>query len=56
MEPRLVKSYMTGRIYIVTKYRPLPGGGMHAQEKYDVTEQFNELVAEMERQKQETTP
>ena len=38
MEPILTYSEITGRVYIVTKYKRLDGGVIDAREKFDVTE------------------
>ena len=38
MEPILTYSEITGRVYIVTKYRRLDGGIIDAREKFDVTD------------------
>jgi hypothetical protein len=40
MRPRLTIGPLTGRIYVVTKYRVLEGGVIDAQTKYDVTSDF----------------
>jgi hypothetical protein len=38
---------LSGKVYIVTRYRVLDGekGQYEAQEKYDVTEQFEQIAA-----------
>lgn len=38
MEPILTYSEITGRVYIVTKYRRLDGGVIDVREKFDVTD------------------
>lgn len=38
MEPILTYSEITGRVYIVTKYRRLDGGVIDAREKFDITD------------------
>ena len=42
--PRLMRSDMTGEVYIVTKYESLGEGNYRAKEKFDVTKEF-ELMA-----------
>lgn len=42
--PRLMRSELLGRIYIVTKYEDLGKGDYIADEKYDVTEEFEILA------------
>ncbi len=42
--PRLMRSEMTGEVYIVTKYESLGEGNYRAKEKFDVTKEF-ELMA-----------
>lgn len=49
MKPRLLRSGLTGTVYVVTRYKELPTGHIEAQTKYDVTEDFNALVASLER-------
>lgn len=42
--PMLMRAVMTGRVYIVTKYKDGPSEGVfEAIEKCDITDQFNEL-------------
>lgn len=38
--PKLVRSPLTGRVYIVTRYKVLDGEKIQAQEKFDVTDEF----------------
>lgn len=38
MDPILTYSEITGRVYIVTKYKRLDGGVIDAREKFDVTD------------------
>jgi hypothetical protein len=40
MKPRLTIGPLSGRIYVVTKYRVLENGVIEAQTKYDVTSDF----------------
>lgn len=42
-KPRLLWSELTGRVYIVTKYREHGGRLIEASEKFDVTDEFNAL-------------
>jgi hypothetical protein len=46
--PQLLRSGLTGRIYVVTRYKVLDAeqGRIEAITKYDVTEQFKALAAE----------
>ncbi len=44
-KPLLVRSGLTGTVYVVTRYRKVDGR-IEAQEKHDVTEQFRELLAD----------
>lgn len=44
MTPRLLRSALTGRVYIVTKYRDLGDGKFNAITKYDCTDEFNALA------------
>lgn len=54
MKPQLVRSELTGCVYIVTRYRVDSSGRLlEAQTKYDVTEQFNALVAALARREAE---
>lgn len=46
--PRLVRSDLTGTVYVLTRYKTHPDGLVEALEKWDVTDQFNELVQERE--------
>lgn len=41
--PRLMCGGLSGRIYVVTKYKELPDGGLEAIDKFDVTEDFDRL-------------
>jgi hypothetical protein len=47
-QPQLLQSGLTGRVYVVTRYKVLDAekGRIEAITKYDVTDQFNALVAE----------
>lgn len=42
--PRLLRSELSGRVYIVTKYRDHEGSLIEATEKFDVTDEFEALV------------
>lgn len=48
----LMRSDMTGRVYVVTRYTQTPGkpDRFVAQEKFDVTEQFLAIAAELQPQ------
>jgi hypothetical protein len=45
--PQLMRSGLTGRVYVVTRYKVLDAetGRIEAITKYDVTEQFEALTA-----------
>lgn len=43
-EPMLMESRLTNRVYIVTKYAVMGNGLFEAREKFDVTEQFEQLA------------
>jgi hypothetical protein len=57
--PRLLRSGLTGSIYIVTRYKvtgihPETGAELiTASQKFDVTEQFRFLMAQIERESAE---
>jgi hypothetical protein len=40
MKPMLMESDLTGRVYVVTRYKDRGDGRYEAQTKYDVTDQF----------------
>jgi hypothetical protein len=46
--PLLLRGGLSGRVYVVTRYKVLDPerGRIEAITKYDVTDQFNALVAE----------
>jgi hypothetical protein len=44
-QPLLMRSELTGTVYVVTSYKDLGEGRIEALKKYDVTDQFNALVA-----------
>lgn len=44
MKPRLLRSGLTGSVYVVTRYRQDDSGNIVAQTKYDVTEDFTRLL------------
>ena len=44
--PLLRRGGITNRVYLVTRYRLLSDGSVEALKKIDVTEEFNNLVAE----------
>jgi hypothetical protein len=46
--PRLLRSGLTGRVYVVTRYKVLDRGRIEALTKYDVTEDFEALTKEQE--------
>lgn len=43
MKPRLLRGGLSGRVYVVMRYRELQNGGIQAHTKYDVTEDFDIL-------------
>lgn len=45
--PRLLQGGLSGRIYIVTKYRQLPNGTVEATEKFDITDDFFRLCVSL---------
>lgn len=44
--PRLMRGGLSGRVYVVTRYRDLGDGNYEALEKYDVTEEFEAMIVE----------
>lgn len=44
MKPLLLRSGLTGTVYVVTRYKDHGDGRIEAQTKYDVTDQFLALV------------
>ena len=42
-EPLLMRSDLTGRVYVVTSYTMLANRVVEAKKKYDVTDQFEKL-------------
>ena len=50
--PRLFISGLTGRIYIATQWREMPNGSVVANEKFDVTADFEAIEASREQQRQ----
>jgi hypothetical protein len=44
--PRLFVSGLTGRIYIATQWREMPNGSVVANEKFDVTAEFEAIAEE----------
>lgn len=48
--PRLLRGGLTGRIYIVTRYTETPDGTVIADEKHDVTDQFDDIITEAQAQ------
>lgn len=47
-QPRLMRGGLSGRIYVVTRYRDLGDGFFESLQKYDVTEDFEALLEESE--------
>lgn len=45
--PRLLRGGLSGRVYVVTKYTE-SDGQIVAKEKFDVTDDFRELVDELD--------
>lgn len=45
--PVLMYGHLTGSVFIVTRYKENDDGPYEALEKYDVTDQFQELLAEI---------
>ncbi len=43
-QPRVRRSDLTGHVYLVTRYTDLPGGGMLAKVKIDITDEFDDLM------------
>ena len=44
--PLLVRSGLTGRIYVATSYRQWANGSIESLTKFDVTKQFEAIEAE----------
>lgn len=42
-QPLLTRGGLSGRIYVVTKWRDLGNGAIEAVEKFDVTDQYDDL-------------
>lgn len=42
--PRLFRGPLSGRVYVVTRYRDLGNGMFEAHEKHDVTDEFLALA------------
>jgi hypothetical protein len=55
VKPLLLRSGLTGRIYILTRYKVLDAekGRIEAITKHDVTDQFNALAAEITHERSE---
>ena len=47
MRPRLLRSGLTGSVFVVTRYTEDAKGNIVAQTKYDVTEDFNAILASL---------
>lgn len=45
MKPLLIRSGLTGTVYVVTRYKVSPEGHITAQTKHDVTDQYAALRA-----------
>lgn len=45
--PRLMRGGLSGRVYVVTKYKDLGNGSVESLEKYDVTDEFTALAVEI---------
>lgn len=45
--PRLLEGGLSGAIYVVTRYKDLGEGRWEASEKFDVTDDFRALAAEV---------
>lgn len=52
MNPLLVRGPLSDRVFIVTRYKVHGGGRIEALTKYDVTDQFDALVADEGRSEQ----
>jgi hypothetical protein len=44
VRPRLLRSELTGSVYVVTRHRVLDNGVIEATVKHDVTEEFDALA------------
>lgn len=53
MIPLLLRSPLTGRIYVVTRYKRDDVGLLTAITKFDVTEQFQRIEAEQKDERHE---
>lgn len=47
--PLLVRSGLTRTVYVLTRYKRHRDGTVEALEKHDVTDEFNKLVADIDR-------
>lgn len=45
--PRLMQGGLSGRIYVVTKYRELGNDSVEALEKFDITDDFYNLCIQL---------
>jgi len=45
--PHLALSGLSEKVYVVTKYRPMPGGLIEAHTKFDVTRSFEDVAASL---------
>lgn len=43
-QPRLMRGGLSGRVFVVTRYKDLGGGTIEALEKFDVTDDYNALA------------
>lgn len=46
-DPFLTLSPLSRKVYVVTKYRPMPGGMLEAHTKFDVTRSFEDVAASL---------
>ncbi len=44
MKPRLLRSPLTGEVFVITRYTIREGGILVAQTKYNVTDDFNAIL------------
>ncbi len=46
-QPRLMRSTLTGTVYVVTRYKDLGEGRIEATQKYDVTDDFMFILGQI---------
>lgn len=46
-QPRLMRGGLSGRVFVVTRYKDLGDGLIESLEKFDVTEDFSQVCYEI---------